>query len=138
MNLVNILKLKRPLIEWEKELDVWLTDIDMKEHLTSYNKMDAFNKIFVSNIKRGWIRKHYDLYYSKITNRTAKLVGEIDTNLLSNKLIEDYANGYLFVNYINNRYYLNQVSEHPRNIPFPEIQGKYFWYKFDTCHSHNH
>jgi len=54
---------------------------------------------------------YYTLYYSKITNRSIKLVGEIDNNLLSNKLIDEYVDGYLYTNYINNRYYLNLVYE---------------------------
>ena len=81
----------------------------------TYKNITSKAKIYIRNNNEYYLlvenNEYYDLYYSKITNRTAKLVGEIDTNLLSNKLIEDYANGYLFVNYINNRYYLNQVSE---------------------------
>ena len=81
----------------------------------TYKNITSKAKIYIRNNNEYYLlvenNEYYDLYYSKITNRTAKLVGEIDNNLLSNKLIEDYANGYLFVNYINNRYYLNQVSE---------------------------
>ena len=54
---------------------------------------------------------YYNLYYSKINNRSLKLVGEIDTNLLTNKLNGNYIDGFLYSNYINNRYYLNMVSE---------------------------
>ena len=83
------------------------------KNITSQAKINA--KIYIRNNSEYYLlvenNGYYDLYYSKINNRTARLVGEIDTNLLSSKLIEDYANGYLFVNYINNRYYLNLVTE---------------------------
>ncbi len=81
----------------------------------TYKNITSKAKIYIRNNNEYYLlvenQDYYDLYYSKITNRTAKLVGEIDSNLLTNKLIEDYAGGYLFANYINNRYYLNQVSE---------------------------
>ena len=81
----------------------------------TYKNITSKAKIYIRNNNEYYLlvenNNYYDLYYSKITNRTARLVGEIDNNLLSNKIIEDYANGYLFINYINNRYYLNQVSE---------------------------
>jgi hypothetical protein len=81
----------------------------------TFKNITSKAKIYIRNNNEYYLlvenNDYYDLYYSKITNRTAKLVGEIDSNLLTNKLIEDYAGGYLFANYINNRYYLNQVSE---------------------------
>lgn len=70
MKEVNILKEEKPLIEWEKELDIWLVDLDLKEHLNLFNKIDAFSKISISNFKRGWSRKHYDLYYTIMLNKS--------------------------------------------------------------------
>ena len=67
---MNILKEKKTLIEWEKELDIWLVDLDLKEHLNLFNKTDAFSKISISNFKRGWSRKHYDLYYTIMLNKS--------------------------------------------------------------------
>ena len=40
-----------------------------------------------------------------------KPVGEIDTNLLTNKINVDYIDGYLYCNYINDHYYLNSVQD---------------------------
>ena len=81
----------------------------------TYKNITSKAKIYIRNNSEYYLlvenQEYYDLYYSKITNRTAKLVGEIDTNLINNKLIVDYSGGYLFANYINNRYYLNLVSE---------------------------
>ncbi|MBR1416796.1 MAG: hypothetical protein IJ572_03150 [Bacilli bacterium] len=54
---------------------------------------------------------HYNMYYSKINNKSIKMVGEIDTHLLSSNLKTDYQEGYLYINYSNNKYYLNLVSE---------------------------
>lgn len=67
---MNILKEEKPLIEWEKELDIWLVDLDLKEHLNLFNKIDAFSKISISKFKRGWSRKHYDLYYTIMLNKS--------------------------------------------------------------------
>ena len=84
---MNNLKLEKPLIEWEKELDVWLIDLDLKEHLISYNKMDAFSKIFVSNVRRGWQEKHYNLYYSILLNKS------LDTLVL-----DEFKNSFMYDN----------------------------------------
>ena len=81
----------------------------------AYKNVTTNTKVVIRNNSEYYLlvqdQEYYNLYYSKINNRSLKLVGEIDTNLLTNKLIVDYADGYLFTNYINNRYYLNLVNE---------------------------
>lgn len=51
---MNILKEEKPLIEWEKEMDVWVMDLLPMDHYNMYNKMDAFSKMSISSVKRGW------------------------------------------------------------------------------------
>ena len=81
----------------------------------SYKNITTNAKVYVKNNSEYYLlvqdQDYYNLYYSKISNRTIKLVGEIDTNLISNKLDLDYSDGILYINYINNRYYLNIVNE---------------------------
>lgn len=59
---MNGLKEKKALIEWEKELDVWLVDILMAEHFLMYTKFEAFDKIVVNNFKRNWSTKENEIY----------------------------------------------------------------------------
>ncbi len=66
---MNILKEEKPLIEWEKELDVWLVDICLADHFVSYNKMDAFDKINIFCFKRGWSNKENEIYSEYLSNK---------------------------------------------------------------------
>lgn len=65
---MNMLKEERPLIEWEKELDVWLVDLLPNEHYEKYTKMDAFSKIGIANFRRNWgvfEKEFYNSYKNK-------------------------------------------------------------------------
>ena len=81
----------------------------------AYKNITTTAKVKVRNNNDYYLlvedNNYYNLYYSKINNRSIKLVGEIDTNLLSSKMILDYTEGYLYVNEINNHKYLNSVNE---------------------------
>ena len=65
---MNTLKEVKPLIEWEKYLGVWMVDLLPKQHLVEYTKMDAFEKIGISNV-RDWGVRENSLYRELIINR---------------------------------------------------------------------
>ena len=67
----------------------------------------------------------YNLYYSKINNKSAKLVGEIDHNLLSNKFVEDYSDGLLYFTSNNDKYNLNVVNEGKVRVLAEDVKPKY-------------
>ena len=51
---MNYLKVKKTLIEWERELDIWIPDIQFDEHFMNCSKIEAFDKINVYNVINGW------------------------------------------------------------------------------------
>ena len=67
----------------------------------------------------------YNLYYSKISNKNIKIVGEIDKNLINDKLIDDYVDGYLYVNQVNDKYNLNVVNEGRVRLISEDINPNY-------------
>lgn len=64
---MNSLKEVKPLIEWEKYLGVWMVDLLPKQHLVNYTKMEAFEKIGISNV-RDWGLRENNLYRELIIN----------------------------------------------------------------------
>ena len=86
-----------------------------QDAVMAYKNITSPAKVYLRNNSEYYLLiekdSYYNLYYSKINNRTIKLVGEVDTKLISNKLNKDYAYGYLFINYINDKYYLNVITD---------------------------
>lgn len=66
----------KPLIEWEKDLNVWMLDGDFSEHFNNYNKMDAFNILSVRIVKRGWGLIEKGIYRQYQTDINQLLIDE--------------------------------------------------------------
>ena len=63
---MSIFKEKKPLIEWEKEYDVWRDDLLPGQHFEEYTKLDAFKIFSIGNIRREWGCNEYQLYNNYI------------------------------------------------------------------------
>jgi hypothetical protein len=109
------------------DMDAFTTDLENKklnslyykvstnEGSMAYKNITTDSKVIIRNGDEYYLlvkdNDYYNLYYSKIANKALKMVGEVDTNLLTFKLKLDYVNGYLYCNYINGHYYLNQIAD---------------------------
>ena len=92
------------------------------KNITTIAKVDIRGNdyyLFVEN------NELYNLYHSKINNKSVKLVGEIDHNLTSSKFIEDYSDGLLYVTKNDNKYNLNVVNEGKTKVLAEDINPKY-------------
>ena len=67
----------------------------------------------------------YNLYHSKISNKNAKLVGEIDHNLLASKFVDDYSDGCLYFTKKDDKYNLNVVNEGKNKVLAEDVKPKY-------------
>ena len=86
---MSILMEEKPLIEWEKELDVWLVDVLPSEHFMVYSKMDAFAKMGIGNIKRGWGYNENNIYSNYKSNGSLdNMINSNDNDLIIKPLIE--------------------------------------------------
>ena len=98
-----------------KKLNSLYFKVSTNEESMAYKNITSDIRINIRNDNEFYLlvknNDKYNLYYSKISNRQIKLVGEIDTNLISSKLETNYVDGYLFCNYINDHYYLNLVND---------------------------
>lgn len=80
---MNLFKEEKPLIEWEKELDVWLVDLLPHQHYEKYNKMDGFQKIGCGNYYRGWTDEQRRIYSEyKLGLNQIRLCSSYSTGLL--------------------------------------------------------
>ena len=92
------------------------------KNVTGNAKVDIRNNdyyLFVEN------NELYNLYHSKITNKSVKLVGEIDHNLISNKFADDYSDGCLYFTNNDNKYNLNVVNEGKIKVLAEDVKPKY-------------
>ena len=98
-----------------KKLNSLYFKVSTNAESIAYKNITTTAKVIIRNSDEYYLivgdGDYYDLYFSKITNRQIKPVGEIDTNLLTNKINVDYIDGYLYCNYINDHYYLNSVQD---------------------------
>lgn len=98
-----------------KKLNSLYFKVSTNAESIAYKNITTTAKVIIRNSDEYYLivgdGDYYDLYFSKITNRQIKPVGEIDTNLLTNKINIDYIDGYLYCNYINDHYYLNSVQD---------------------------
>jgi hypothetical protein len=98
-----------------KKLNSLYFKVSTNAESIAYKNITTNAKVIIRNNDEYYLivgdGDYYDLYFSKITNRQIKPVGEIDTNLLTNKINVDYIDGYLYCNYINDHYYLNSVQD---------------------------
>jgi hypothetical protein len=98
-----------------KKLNSLYFKVSTNAESIAYKNITTTAKVIIRNNDEYYLivgdGDYYDLYFSKITNRQIKPVGEIDTNLLTNKINVDYIDGYLYCNYINDHYYLNSVQD---------------------------
>ena len=84
---MNIFKQEKPLIEWEKTLDVWMIDLLPNQHYDMYNQLDAYKKIGSSNYKRFWgdyEKKIYEEY--KLGLNRIRLCSNISSNLMDTRV----------------------------------------------------
>ena len=82
---MNVLKIEKPLIEWEKELDVWMIDLLPEQHYDMYNKIKAFEKIGRSNFRRNWGEYEKKVYNDYLLGgNRKKLCSNVSNNLLDN------------------------------------------------------
>ena len=98
-----------------KKLNSLYFKVSTNQESMAYKNITTEAKVIIRNGEEYYLLvqdgDYYNLYYSKISNKQLKQVGEIDTNLLSYKLKIDYIDGYLYSNYINGRYYLDLVQD---------------------------
>ena len=93
------------------------------KNVTANAKVDVRNNDYYLFIENNDL---YNLYYSKITNRSAKLVGEIDHNLTASKFAEDYSDGCLYFTSNEDKYNLNVVNEGKVKVLADDVKPKYF------------
>ena len=124
------------------DIEAFYNDIETKKLNSLYYKVSTNNesmayknvtskiKVNIRNGEEYYLLvnndKYYDLYYSKISNRQVKLVGQIDSNLLSSEFNIDYIDGYLFCNYVNNHYFLNLLNDGKVRMIAEDINPKYY------------
>ncbi len=92
------------------------------KNVTGTAKVDIRNNdyyLFVEN------NELFNLYHSKITNRSAKLVGEIDHNLLLSRFVDDYSDGCLYFTKKDDKYILNVVNEGKNKVLAEDVNPKY-------------
>ncbi len=81
----------------------------------AYKNITTNAKVFLRNNNEYYLlledQNYYNLYYSRISNKSIRLVNEVDTKLINNQLNDNYVDGYIYSNYINDRYYLNSISD---------------------------
>jgi hypothetical protein len=98
-----------------KKLNSLYFKVSTNEESMAYKNITTDSKVIIRNNDEYYLlvkdNDYYNLYYSKVANKALKIVGEVDTNLLTYKLKIDYINGYLYANYINGHYYLNQIAD---------------------------
>ena len=98
-----------------KKLNSLYFKVSTNTESIAYKNITTTAKVIIRNSDEYYLivgdGDYYDLYFSKITNKQIKPVGEIDTNLLTYKIKVDYIDGYLYCNYINGHYYLNSVQD---------------------------
>lgn len=70
---MNSLDEKKPLIEWEKEIDGWLVDLLPNQHFVEYTKRDAFRRFNIGNVKRNWGYTENAIYQKYIDNKNKYL-----------------------------------------------------------------
>ena len=93
------------------------------KNVTANAKVDIRNNDYYLFIENNEL---FNLYYSKITNRSTKLVGEIDHNLNSSKFVEDYSDGCLYFTLKDDKYNLNVVNEGKVKTLVEDVKPKYF------------
>ncbi len=64
---MSIFKEKKPLIEWEKEYDVWKDSLLPRQHFVEYTKLEAFNIFNIGSIRRNWGYNEYEIYRNYIS-----------------------------------------------------------------------
>ena len=98
-----------------KKLNTLYFKVSTNEESVAYRNITSKVKVDIRNDDEYYLfvenNGYYDLYYTKINNKQVKIVGQVDSNLISNKFNTDYLYGYLYCNYINNRYYLNSLAD---------------------------
>ena len=98
-----------------KKLNSLYFKVSTNEESMAYKNIASDIKINIRNDNEYYLivknNDYYNLYYSKINNKKIKLVGEIDTNLLTSNLNTNYIDGYLYCNNINDHIYLNLVND---------------------------
>ena len=98
-----------------KKLNSLYFKVSTNTESIAYKNITTTAKVIIRNSDEYYLivgdGDYYDLYFSKISNKQIKPVGEIDTNLLTYKIKVDYIDGYLYCNYINGHYYLNSVQD---------------------------
>ena len=67
----------------------------------------------------------FNLYHSKIANKSVKLVGEIDRNLLTSKFEDDYSDGCLYFTSKDDKYNLSVVNEGKVKVLSDDVKPKY-------------
>lgn len=85
---MSIFKEKKPLIEWEKDYDVWKLDLLPGQHFIECTKLEAFNLFSIGNIKRDWGCYEQDFYHNYISfskNSTLSLLSGIDCTVIDNR-----------------------------------------------------
>ena len=85
---MSIFKEKKPLIEWEKDYDVWKLDLLPGQHFIECTKLEAFNLFSIGNIKRDWgcyEQEFYRNYISFSRNSTLILFSGIDCTVIDNR-----------------------------------------------------
>src|SRR5574344_2840167 len=98
-----------------KKLNSLYYKVSTNAESMAYKNITTDAKVIIRNNDEYYLlvkdNDYYNLFYSKISNKQIKSVGEIDTNLLNYKLVIDYIDGYLYCNYINGHYYLDMVQD---------------------------
>src|SRR5574344_1873605 len=98
-----------------KKLNSLYYKVSTNSESMAYKNITTEAKVIIRNNDEYYLivkdNDYYNLFYSKISNKQIKSVGEIDTNLLNYKLVIDYIDGYLYCNYINGHYYLDMVQD---------------------------
>lgn len=75
---------EKTLIEWEKEMNIWIPDMYMEDHFVMYNKMEAFDKMrkYRNKVDCDW-NNNFDILYDSFIN--------FDRNInVSSAIIRDY------------------------------------------------
>lgn len=92
------------------------------KNVTGTAKVDIRNNDYYLFIENNEL---FNLYHSKITNRSAKLVGEIDHNLLLSRFVDDYSDGCLYFTKKDDKYILNVVNEGKNKVLAEDVNPKY-------------